>query len=198
MITTQSFEKHFTNIEKEKKAIRKDLINSKKKYDLLKILIKKDKTIMAEEYLVNFLSDTDKIKYAIYASKSVLKNFKKYYPNDDKLKTTVEYMEEYLNNPTKEIVDKIEKIISKTIIYSEIKAEDDYSDDTIDTDSPIHAIRVIKKAASLVCEHFKKEETDISKYIYYINSDAGFGSENEKMEKKVLEYGLELLKKSES
>ena len=194
-ITRESFKKHFTNIENENKTIRKNITDSGKKYELLKILIEQNRIAMVQEYLAKSLPDKEKIEYALYASKLVLKCFKEYYPDNNTLKTTVEYIEEYINNPKKEIINKIKKMIPK-IEKIQSNAEDDYDKDDIEMDSPVYAARTVKNTASIVYKYSEKEE-NLSKYIDNISTEAEFGSENQQTKEKVLKYELELLKKSE-
>jgi hypothetical protein len=195
-IAAKSFEKHFTNIEKEDKAIKKDINNSKKKYKLLKTLIEQNRIAMAQKYLAEYLPDKEKVEYAFYASKLVLECFEEYYPDNNTLKTTVKYIEEYINNPKEKTIDKIKKMIPK-IEKIQSDAEDDYDRDDIAMDSPVYAARTVKNTASIVCKYSEKGE-NLSKYIDDVSTEAELGSESEQIGKKVLKYGLELLKKSES
>ena len=73
----------------------------KNEITILRKLISEDRLAWANWFIVRRMTKKQRVQYAIYAAKQVIKIYQKKYPDDDRPQKAIAAAEKYLKNPSK-------------------------------------------------------------------------------------------------
>ena len=131
----------------------------------------------ANWYIVRIITHKQRIMYAIFAAEQVISNYESKYPGDDRPRKAIEAARNYLNNPS-----------------AKNKAAADSAADSARSAAYSAAYSAARSAADSAVDSARSAADSAARSAAYSARSAAYSAADSAMQKKILQYGLTLIK----